>query len=267
MSKIKNFEDLQNLGTSSIHEHTHIARKQVEALLNKSFGEISRVQFMGFISILEREYGADFSDIRSEYDDYSRSNSNNVLQQSPILQAPSKTRSRWVLGAIASVLILVGLGFAIQKALGNAPKEEVIVLNSANVDVISEPIDANLSSDINESEANLSVETSEQNMTSPENKMQAIGSAVTIRPVYKVWVGMLDLSSGMKTQKITKEPIVVDTTKNWLFVFGHGRLEIETPDANQTLREKNTVRFSYENGKLERLSNEEFRAKNSGVNW
>ena len=70
MSKYQTFEDLQNLGTEKIHEKTHISRDKLELILTKSYGEIRRVQFMGFLSILEREFGIDLNGIREEYNTY-----------------------------------------------------------------------------------------------------------------------------------------------------------------------------------------------------
>ena len=48
---MNSFEDLQKLGTSVIHEQTHISRSKLELLLNKTYGDLTRVQFMGFMSI------------------------------------------------------------------------------------------------------------------------------------------------------------------------------------------------------------------------
>ena len=52
-------ETLREIGSQKISEQTHIAKKFVEDILNENFDSMNKIQFAGFISILEREYGVD----------------------------------------------------------------------------------------------------------------------------------------------------------------------------------------------------------------
>lgn len=275
MNTIKTFEDLQELGSNSIHESTHIARSKIESVLNKSFGELTRVQFMGFISILEREYRLDLSALREEFDAYTQMNQENtVAQKSVILQAKSRARGMWLMGAFVAVIILIAIGWMIQGELSIFPKEEVMQLNTSEVEIPEENLsmEVNASNELNATDLNatqpLLVQTSEENTSVRTDRAGVtLGSAVSIKPINKVWVGMMNLATGVKTQMVTDKPIVIDTTKEWLFIFGHGRLEIAASDKNTTLKEKNTVWFSYEKGNLVQLTHEQFQAKNRGTNW
>jgi len=278
MSMIQSFEDLQELGANSIHERTHISRAKLEQVLHKSFDELSRVQFMGFVSILEREYGVDLELLRSEYNAYVGLNPDMAIEKpSAVLQASSNSRTFWILGAIGAIIILMIMGSMMQGELSVAPKEELMELSSAAIEVI----DAN-SSEINASDVNVSNElnSTEGNTTqlimqdqnksivlNSQDQISNYGNVLSIKPASKVWVGMMDLATGEKTQKITKEPIVIDKTKNWLFVFGHGRLEFTTPSGSKILKERNTAWFTYENGSLQQLTFEQFKIKNKGSNW
>jgi hypothetical protein len=94
-----------------------------------------------------------------------------------------------------------------------------------------------------------------------------IESAISIKPVKKVWVGMMDMTTGQKSQKVTKDTIVLDGTKNTLLMFGHGRLDITTPEGTKTLQDKNTVWFTYENEKLQQITEAQFIEINKGINW
>lgn len=270
---MKTFEDLQSLGANVIHEQTHIARSKLELVLNKAFSELTRVQFMGFVSILEREYGIDLSSIRDEYDEFLQTHPDVVIPKaSVILQAQSRSRQKWVLGAIVAIIILVALGSMVQGRLSIDPQDEIIKLNSANIEVVDQSTDGIVPiTEMNTTvttpvvEANVSVVKRELNITA--KPVMNFESAVSIKPIAKVWVGMLDLTTGVKTQKITSEPILIDSSKNTLFMFGHGRLEIITPEGKKTLRERNTAWFIYENGKLQQINQEEFVVKNKGTNW
>lgn len=263
MSTCETFEDLQALGTERIHEKTHISRDKVELILNKSYSEIGQVQFMGFMSILEREFGVDLGDIRREYMDHWQQHAASVPpKQSAILQPPSNTKQKQMaIGGALIVLLLVG-GYLLQSILSNEPREELMTLNSLPANPLNE---ANMSA---APDAN---GTAESNQTAMGNEANSTtiggGKTVTIRPVQKVWVGMIDMASGAKTQQTTGDPIAIDTSKNWLIVFGHGLLEIETPEGKQLLDGKDTVRFIYENGSLKQLSRTEFAERNGGKTW
>ena len=264
MSKYQTFEDLQNLGTEKIHEKTHISRDKLELVLTKSYGEIGRVQFMGFLSILEREFGIDLNGIREEYNTYWEEHAGKIpAKESVILQPKSNSRQKWVIAAGMLIAAVLAGGYLLQSILSNEPREEVMNLTSLALEPAKELPEANTTAST-ETNGTVQAQTSDINGS---NLPITEGKAVTIRPLYKVWAGMIDMASGEKTQQITGEPIVIDTSRNWLIVLGHGRVEIETSEGKQVLKEKETVRFLCENGLLKPLSREEFAERNGGKNW
>jgi len=62
----ENLDKLRAVGAQKIHEQTHISLKYIDAILYESFEGMQKVQLMGFISILEREYHVDLSDLRAQ---------------------------------------------------------------------------------------------------------------------------------------------------------------------------------------------------------
>ncbi len=267
------FEDLQSLGANVIHEQTHIARSKLELVLNKSFSSLTRVQFMGFISILEREYGIDLTDLRSEYDEFMQTHPDvAVPKKSVILQAQSRSRQKWVLGGILAIALLVGLGSMIQGRLSIAPSEDIMKLSSADVEVADVNMDVILPVETN---TTMVTPVTEMNVTASKNELNvsviksvtAIENAISIKPTVKVWMGILDLTTGSKSQATSMDPIVLDKTKNTLYMFGHGRLEIVTPEGTKILKDRNTVWFTYENGQLKQINAAEFAVKNNGATW
>lgn len=279
MKKCDTLDDLRSLGINAIHEHTHIARKQLEALLEGKFEGMSRVQAMGFISILEREYGTDLSLLRESYTIHSPHHQESQGDNSsPILRAPSKSRQKWMLGAMIGVMVLLIGAFAIQRSLSVEPSEEVMQLGSS-VAAVVEPVENNQSilteANVSAMETNVTLPApTEMNLTKPSTPAKpsasfasSIKGSVAFKPKSKVWIGVMDLATGQKSQKVTKELIVVDTTKNSLYAFGHGRMEILMSDQNKTLRERGAVWFVYENGALTQLSEEQFKERNGGMGW
>jgi len=268
---MKTFEDLQSLGANVIHEQTHIARSKLELVLNKVFSDLTRVQFMGFISILEREYSIDLSGIRQEYDEFMQTHPDVVIQKkSVILQAQSRSRQKWVLGGVVAITLLIAIGSMIQGRLSIAPSEEVMQLSSANVEVVDEnmgiaPLEINTTVVTPIMEANVTAVKQDSNAST--KSVETIDNAISIKPTVKVWMGTLDLTTGAKSQKTTMDPIVLDKSKNTLYMFGHGRLEIVTPEGMKILKDRNTVWFTYENGHLKQINETEFVAKNNGATW
>lgn len=284
MKRYKTFEELQSLGVESIHERTHISRDKLELILAKSYGEINKIQFMGFISILEREYGLDLSEIREEFNSYQQLNGFRQPKQSIILQPAANSKQKWIVAGLTLIAVLLTLGYSLQTKMSNFPQEEVLQLSSSAVEVLEELKEMNATQDLNgtqelnttaESNATQAVDLnktkkiSDQNVTEPEKPQldRIVKEGLEIRPVYKVWFGLIDLESGEKIQRITKDPITIDPSKNWLIVLGHGRVEIVSPSQSETLRESGTVWFSVENGVLKRISQEEFMGRNGGKNW
>ena len=64
---MEGFNTLQELGAKTISSATHIPIAHVESILNKEFQQFQKPQFFGFISILEREYKIDLSDLKQEF--------------------------------------------------------------------------------------------------------------------------------------------------------------------------------------------------------
>lgn len=269
---MKSFEDLQELGANVIHEQTHISRSKLELLLNKSYTDLTRVQIMGFISILEREYGIDLSNIRHEYDDFMHTHPEVIAPKSSvILQAASRSRQKWVLGGIVAIVVLIVLASMTQGQLTISPSDDIIKLSTTDVQVVDQNIDVALPVEANTTivtpivDVNVSIAKKEQNTTIPS--VINVETAISIKPAVKVWVGMMDMTTGQKTQKVTKDLIILDVSKNTLFMFGHGRLEITTPDGKKTLKERNTVWFTFENGKLKQINEAQFVEINKGTSW
>ena len=63
-------EILEEHTLESISERTRIPVENLESLVHGEWDRLKKVQALGFISILEREYGADLSDLRQECRNY-----------------------------------------------------------------------------------------------------------------------------------------------------------------------------------------------------
>lgn len=279
MKQCNTFEDLQALGIEKIHEQTHISRDKLELVMGKAYDKIGRVQFMGYISILEREYGVDLNGIKEEYKAFYNENAEMMAPKpSVILQANVNSKPKWVLAGVGVIALLIGGGYILQGKLSTSPQEDVIHLTTAAVEVVDQNSDANVT-DHNETNISIAavtpvvapeiaaVPSTDANKTLKPSKTLVSGKEISIVPKYKVWYGIIDLANGAKTQAITKDPIVIDTDKNILLIMGHGRVEIASSEGKTQLEEKNTVYFASDHGTLKQLTHKEFLERNGGNGW
>jgi len=279
MKQYNTFEDLQALGTEKIHERTHISRDKIELVLTKSYAQIGRVQFMGYISILEREYDIDLSGIKEEYLLFCQNNPTVLApKQSVILQAASNSKPKWIVAGTVLIIILMIGGYFLQGKMSAAPSEDVMNLTTSSVQVVeqndtanAETNETNITDPLAKVETNQSVANSVQSaVPAQQNEILIPGTSdqqMAIIPQFKVWYGVIDLESGKKIQGITIDPIIIDPTKTLLIVLGHGRVELTSSEGKKVLNDKNTVHFIGEKGALKQISQQEFMERNGGKNW
>lgn len=276
MKQCNTFEDLQALGIEKVHEQTHISRDKLELVMGKAYGEIGRVQFMGYISILEREYGIDLNGIKEEYKAFYNDNADMMAPKpSVILQATSNSKPKWVVAGIGLIALLIVGGYILQGKLTTAPQEDVMHLTTAAVEVVDQNSDVNVT-DRNETNTSavtvaapeiVPVPAPDLNKSVKPAKTLVSAKELSILPKYKVWYGIIDVANGEKTQGVTKDPITIDTAKNLLIVMGHGRVEITYPDGKTQLDDRNTVYFASEQGAMKQISHKEFLERNGGKGW
>jgi len=90
-------ELLEENTTKTISERTKISEENLEYLLSNDFSAIKKVKTLGFISILEREYGVDLSKLKEEalayYDQHLAEESVTIGLS---IMEEKKERSKWL---------------------------------------------------------------------------------------------------------------------------------------------------------------------------
>jgi len=137
-------EILEENSIKSISKKTNISEENLEALFNSEFALLTKVKTMGFISIIEREYGADLSAVRQaangHYDEHKG-------EESIMIDAPVVERRRGS-SKLKVVIVLLLLGvvswyfiaqFDQEKLRGFLPFNEEKVTQSIEAEVSSNP--------------------------------------------------------------------------------------------------------------------------------
>lgn len=261
----EDFEKLKEIGAQKIYEKTHIARKNVEYILTKSFEKIPKIQFRGFISILEREYHLDLSALLDEYEKQHISDEQDPLE--PIADGSDNSKSSKALIFIIFIITVVAGYYVISNMLNSS--SEKMELNNTQIesakihldlnDTQSNIYDMNQTQDINITDNNIIDEnTSEKNLGA---------TRLEILTNTSLWVGYIDIDDYSKKQIIIQHNFELDPSKNYLLVFGHGMMKIDLGMELKEYHEVGKKYFKFENGELTELTRKEFKKLNRGSTW
>lgn len=86
-------------------------------------------------------------------------------------------------------------------------------------------------------------------------------------PKHHLWVGYIDIKTKKKYQTVLKKSLTINPHKNWLLLFGPGKIELEINHKIKKYSSKKNMRFKYVNGKFKKISVREFRRLNRGRKW
>lgn len=261
-------QKLHDIGAQKIFEQTHIAKKFVEDILNENFTTMNKIQFTGFVSILEREYSVDLHSLRDKYNE--ALNIAAGVDNEPFVvsaqetEETSKNRPIYIIGA----LVVAGILFILMNSSETSENIEVVK------ESITTPEQVVLeSTTIEEAKVNLNhlgnttvVEIEKEEVLEQVIEPMHLGKFEVI-PRSKLWIGIVDTETYVRTQKLGSVPFELASDKNWLLVMGHGYVNFEVNGEELKYKDESKVWFSYENGSLSKLTRSEFKEKNRGKAW
>jgi hypothetical protein len=261
----EDFEKLKEIGAQKVYEKTHIARKNVEYILSKSFDKIPKIQFRGFISILEREYHLDLSELVNEYEQQTVSEEQDPLE--PATEDKDNGKSGKALIFVV-LLITVAVGYYMISNMLNSSSDKM-ELNNTQIESAKMHLDINATEsaipdinqtqDINITDNNIIDEnTSEKNLAA---------TRLEILTNQSLWIGYIDMSDFSKKQITIQHNFELDPSKNYLLVFGHGMMKIDLGMELKEYHEVGKKYFKFENGELTELTRKEFKTLNRGSTW
>ena len=267
-------EKLRSIGAQKIHERTHIAHKYVQAILYESFEGMQKVQLLGFISILEREYEVDLTPLRERALEYFKTAEPSFEQEEPsykkelLVSSQSERKKMYLWVALVAIVIVGATVYFTSKEKDTSIKESNLTQKAAATSA-GEDVDSEAQS----SKSNVStvalqkpeeVNATSQKMSKPVKKES---HTLSIIPRTKVWLGIIDLQSGAKRQTVTSHSIELNASKRYLLTFGHGYIDIAVDGNKTSFKDPKSVKFIYEDGRLKKIDNAEFRGYNKGKLW
>jgi len=259
------FEKLKDIGAQKIHERTHIAKQYVQAILHESFDTLNKIQFLGFISILEREYSISLDDLKAKGTAYFNELHPDEEEYNNVFIASKKKKSYTLFYvAIALLLFIIAASFSVTNFSSTSTEQKAQEIDNANIksatEVISPSLEVNTDTNISQDGNNTIVEE-------VPTEVAIVKKSLKIIPKFQLWVGYIDLSDHSKQQKLFSNELSLDPEKDWLFSFGHGNMSIEVNSEIQEFNFKENVRFLYKDGELKKITFAEFKNLNRGSRW
>lgn len=272
------FEKLQAIGAQKIHEKTHIAKQHVQALLHESFDQMTKVQFIGFLSILEREYSVDLSAFKQKGLEYFKTAKTLNEEDNHVFITTHKKKNYTLLYIGLSVLLLsVAVLYSIQNeektmdelnsTFEKMQEEELGIKEEKEENVAKTLLEQNSDSNSSLGTAQETQIEEEQVQKKPSVELQEFPDTLQIIPNARLWIGYIDANTHQKFQTTTSEAFELDPKKDWLLTMGHGDLSVVVGEEKIKFTQAENLRLLYKEGVIKEIDSEEFKSLNRGDRW
>jgi len=286
---------LKDIGAQQIHKDTHISKEHVQALIHGSCEGLNKIQFQGFVSILEKQYKVDLSDLKLKGKEHFEDVASKSKEDTHVFVTPEKEQNLAPLYMILAIIVFVSVAYysfgylrsmatdvtAIDNSQIEDAKKLVSDVNEEKEDELNQPVitteDLNATESVSTEDANVS----DENLSSEESVEESLQSvedvvedqepevvrSLKILPKNRIWAGYINIKTNQKYQKIFRKEFAVDVTEDWLLLFGSGTINLEVNGKNKTFSSHQNMRFKYIDGKFSKISVDEFKILNRGRKW
>lgn len=261
---------LKSIGAQKIHEKTHIARQHVQALLHETFDDLTKIHLLGFISILEREYSVDLSDLKEKAKKFYAQESLSDEQDTKVFVSPKKKKNYTLLYiAVVAVIFAVAVSFTLDLTSTATDKSKDHVIDNRAINHAKDSMSQNATVEDINTTLPVVVEPEPESKSEPEPESEPVKvvKSFKIIPSSKLWIGYIDLSNHKKYQKLFTDELDIDPNKNWILTLGHGYVKIEINGEITEFNDKLNIRLLYKDSKLSKINFEEFKELNKGSKW
>jgi len=263
-------EKLQSLGAQKIYENTHIPIHHVQAMLHNNFDGFSKVQFVGFISILEREYHQKLPLLKASGLAFFQERDGDSGQETLFIVSKKKKSPKVlflsILALVFVLAVLFQLGVFSESQKTESSIDDTLIQNAEDSIVVSE----NNLSDMNETNVSVSPSVAVEDVNKTDKKPvveKFVAQSFKIKPRSKVWLGYIDVKTNKKHQKTFSSELDLDPTKEWLLFFGHGYIDMYVDNELIKFDSHEFKRFLYKDGTLQTITTKEFKKLNRGRKW
>ncbi len=267
----EDYEKLKKIGIQKIHEDTHISIVHIKAVLNEDYPAINKVQFFGFLSILEREYNLKLDTLHVNAAEYFKEQNSSSKSEAGVFVIPKKSKKFTQVYIVLIAIVFIGVVLFTLNYSSKDDKIEVqsvenTIIQNVKKDIESAKIEDNVS-EINSSVVDMNITKVEEPQEIIIVETPKVLKPLKIIAKSKVWVGYIEVKTNKKYSLVVKEFLNLDKNKEWLIVFGHSNVKIEADEKDYSFSTKGQLRILYKDGKVEKISLKEFKKLNRGRKW
>ena len=261
---------LREIGAQKIYEDTHISLHHVQSVIHESFDGLTKVQFLGFISILEREYNLDLSALKAKGLSYFENEPVVNRSEKSVFVERKRAKSPTPIYIFIAILVFILVAyFTIGNDSSTAEKVNIdnstIVTAQKNINsAVYEQNSSDVSSGIVDENETIALALVEEEAVEEE---ELIPASLKVIAKSKLWIGYINKTDGIKKQTIIKESLELDPSKEWLLSLGHGHVDIAINGELQEFKTPNRMRFLYKDGEIKKLTSRDFKILNEGRAW
>ncbi|WP_321779294.1 hypothetical protein [Sulfurimonas sp.] len=266
------FDKLKSIGAQKIHEQTHIARHNAQAILHENFEKMTKIQALGFISILEREYGVDLTSLKAKAEEFFHVEESvevpEVQKNTKVFVAPTKKKNyTLVYVGIALLIFVVAVFFTLDLSSTAAIKTSSHSIDNSAIESARENIKGNIFEEEKVEDKNNTLEVVVLKKDSDVLEVLEVEKSFKIIPKSQLWIGYIDLESYTKKQKLFKGELDIDPNKDWILTLGHGYVKVVINGEVTEFTDKLNIRLLYKDSKISKISFKEFKELNRGNKW
>ncbi|SFP58287.1 hypothetical protein [Hydrogenimonas thermophila] len=298
---------IEKNGLDAVSEKTRISKKNLEKLQKKEFSDFSKPRALGFISILEREYKEDLSELKEDIIKWFENESDKQTTHIAFPPAKDGKSIHWIV-IIPLIMVLV-FGFylyqnefsntqvAIEKSLSiksiekiykeqnnqktesskaiKEPEQKQAEENSSNR-ILDEKREDTLTVDKNISTSIESAEKDVKPVNSIKKKSDANTSIspyvpienIIVYPNRKMWIGVINLKNRKRKSRVISQTFSIEADSEKLIITGHGFFSInDTVGNNLKFSDPDKHYFVLKDGVLKEIDSKEFMHLNGGKIW
>lgn len=280
----ENLKILKEIGAQKIHKDTHISKEHVQAIIHGSVEGLHPVQLSGFISILEREYDVDLSELKRQAKEQLQRVASSSERK--VFVAPVKQKNNSIVYTILLIAIFLAAGYYSFVYLSSMATTEVSIDNSniqsaqKSIEIIEKIEEYASEEGVEETNTTQAVDTLDEEvslantnsiepeaLSDPVEEPTAGTKTLKILPVNKIWAGYIMIETNQKYQKIFTDDFSMDTSKNWLLLFGSGTIYLEVNGEKKKYSSSQNMRFKYVDGVFTKITVAEFKELNKDRKW
>jgi len=276
---------LEENSTQAISKKTMISEENIELLFAGDFSSFAKAKAMGFISILERDYNVDLSQLKKDALSYYDSHTD--LEESINIALPQvdekKERSKLFPLLIFGLLAYASWYFFTQfdkKTLGTLlpfgddkletpikqAEQDDIITSGTQTDIVVASIESQKKEPIDHSKpVSISTQTSTNHV-----KVHTLvrNRKITLLPEKKLWFGLVDMENGERKHfSITKQYEIDVTKKSWLLATSPAGFALINHNETKEYNDARTHYFKVTKTGVQSLTRAEYIVQGGYKRW